>query len=283
MIVCSYISVHYLIIISRKGCFYSLLSMSTSDSLKISKFYNFNGATYMYVKNTSDGRDPVIVTDTMFLNIIDKTDSTVTFHIQSIQSDVLYKMVTELESRLAVLLSNLTADDIAKLPSPCQDVFHTDAKCKDMIRPNYFGEHNPTMYLKGNLGVIKIVDNNGQPLSSNQLGDGDYKFEISAHKIYCGPHVLKDNMSSIQLRIKHIMYRPLVAAEVTGVATMKPKRKAKKVVKEQVRIFPSNIPASELERIPSHMNLFEYIADDNTCDSGPSEKIPRLYSTSNGF
>lgn len=191
----------------------------------IVKASNFRDAQFLSIENNLE-REPRIITDPIHIKSFHHScngDDNVTFAITRDMCTNLYTAVTELESSILITLRNMNVDYFTNLPFVCRKVLTEyndliESQFYKVLRPNYYLKDIPMMYLKGDFKTIKIFSEPGnEELHKSQLGPGEYQFIINASTVYMGLHKHPLHVSSLQLRILEIRFKPATAVETSPV------------------------------------------------------------------
>jgi hypothetical protein len=138
-------------------------------------------------------------------------DKSISFPISEDMSPELYAKVTTLEAMALDGIKHMEKSYYTGLPPLCQEMIVKHGEdLMQVLRPNYktspYGEQ--TIWLKGNLATMKVLDANNQFIDISKLGPGQYRFIIRANLMYFGPHKDDNQVCSIQLRISELQYTP---------------------------------------------------------------------------
>ena len=192
--------------------------------LIVKELKEFRNAHYLnFCEN--EGEELHITTSRIYLPDVNlNAGPTLTFEMPRSLDETLFKRVVCLENKVAKTLKNLSPEMETNLSFECQKVLTSGTKnLIANIRSNYYGFHgDPKMYLKGNWKTIKLVNFKGEPITRDQLKDGNYQFIIRANMAYLGPHKNPEHIASLQLRISEIRFEPLKTIKP------RPKRAAKR-------------------------------------------------------
>ena len=171
------------------------------------------GDGYYIFTQTDTGETPMIKSDIIFLTLDKKRDDNngITFILDKEDSPKLYEEICKMEDDTANLIDTLNSDVVSFLPAHiCMEIFTNNKDGhKHYMRPNYWSDQtSPRLYVKGNLGSMRIMDMNGRYLSPSDLGVGFYQFTIRANTIYFGEHKNIQHVVNLQLRVVQVRYSP---------------------------------------------------------------------------
>lgn len=222
----------------------SLISINTNK---------YNDGLFMNLRFDDNQNDhPKVVTG--IITITDDIFFTkeVTLVLTKNQCPDLYKKIVQQETLLSGLLKSLPEKTIQDLPDHCQAVLHNHANelAKNpghFIRPNYYGNTNPKIFLKS-IKNVKITNwKLNKSFTPSDLGMGDYQLVVCIGSAYFGQHKNPLHISNLQVRIMEIKYKPLSSAISKPIKI--PKRK------KQDAIFPE---PKRKHKIEEESQLFDF-------------------------
>ena len=225
-------------------------------SLHPTRGFYFNKAFYLRV-TLSDGSMPCFKTDVLEFDAVTFSgvnNNQIIVPIKKSQSESLYTEVLAAEHAVALLIRELDGSIIADVPQVCKDIYERYNQTHSLVRSIYrftSNETEPTFYLKGNIGAMKVTDWSDNPINPKQLGQGRYQFIIRANLLYFGTHQDETCMVNLQLRISHLRFTPLTSILSDGVddnGSDKQKQMGAEL-SNTIAVTPSNSPASAAKRI----------------------------------
>ena len=179
------------------------------------KTRNYGKGAFYEIKY-SDNRFPKVTlssTQDIYLKespIVPNKDQ-VTIMVTQLQDDLLHETISTLEAAIVQAVHDMPNHLFEVLPEYPKQILKSEGVKSKCLRPNYYGKQpaKRTMYLKGNLASMKVYNGNGTcKIETSTLGEGLYRFNISADTVYFGPHMNPKQVFNLNLRITELFYSP---------------------------------------------------------------------------